>query len=117
MGLSRSRSGVYSLLHWRSACSEASGVATTSNVDASYLNAELDVAFAMLNLANLAPDYETTVRHKRNACDIYHSVTDLLSRLILEDPEQQNVRKRLDELREWLELRGARLPQPQSPRS
>lgn len=82
-------------------------MAKTSNANASYLNAELDVAFAMLNLSNLAPDYEATVRHRRNACDIYHSMTDLLSRLILEDAEEQSARKRLDELREWLELTGA----------
>jgi hypothetical protein len=92
-------------------------VATRCNANASYLNAEFDVAFARLNLANLAHDYETTVRHKKNACDIYHSVTDLLSRLILEDADQQSLRKRLDELREWLELGGAFRPQTQSPRS
>jgi hypothetical protein len=44
-------------------------------------------------------------------------LSDLLSRLILEDADQQSVRKRLDELREWLELGGAFRLQTQSPRS
>jgi hypothetical protein len=79
-------------------------VSTTNNASGSYLNAELDVAFAMLNLAKVTHDYEIRVRHRKNARDIYHSVTDPLSRSMLDGDERQSVRKRLDELRTWLEL-------------
>lgn len=67
------------------------------------LNAELDVAFAMLNLASLTDSHEALSRQRKTARDIYDSANDLLNRIALQGGEQLQVRKRLEELRAWLE--------------
>jgi hypothetical protein len=57
-----------------------SSLETAGNQDAAYLIAQLDVAFAMLNLAKLTRDYQTAQQNRQNAGHYYEAASDLLSR-------------------------------------
>jgi hypothetical protein len=87
--------------------------------DAAYLNAQLDVAFAMLTLAKVTRDNQAVRQTVQKARQYYEAATDLLFRSTLVNPQRQQVRDRLDELREELASAGTLMkladPGPCSP--